>query len=81
MKAGKLYKYTKSVSAYHCPGDDRFADPASHHLYQTYSITGTMRGEEITGWNGNIDAYKKMQLQELYHSFIETLKPYYKKNQ
>lgn len=28
----------------------------------------------------NIDAYKKMQLQELYHSFIETLKPYYKKN-
>jgi hypothetical protein len=28
----------------------------------------------------NIDAYKKMHLLDLYHEFIHTLKPYYKKN-
>lgn len=28
----------------------------------------------------NIEAYKKMQLANLYEPFIETLKPYYKKN-
>ena len=74
MRAGKLYKYTKNVKAYHCPGDDRFADPASYHLYQTYSITGTMRGEEVTGWNGNIDAYKKagaIQFPETKFVFVE----------
>ncbi len=60
MMAGKLYKYTQNVEAYHCPADNRFADPASYHLYQTYSITGTMRGEEVNLWNGNILAYQKI---------------------
>ncbi|MBN1844721.1 MAG: prepilin-type N-terminal cleavage/methylation domain-containing protein, partial [Sedimentisphaerales bacterium] len=46
LKAGKLWDYVKTVKAYHCPGDHRFADNYPNNLYQTYSITGAMRGED-----------------------------------
>jgi len=60
MRAGKLWKYVKNIKAYHCPGDDRYADGGSFNLYQTYSITGTMRGEDLRVGHNGVLAYKKI---------------------
>ncbi len=59
MRAGKLYKYTQNVEAYHCPGDDRINKPPPYDLFQTYSITGAMRGEDVQVGHNGVLAYSK----------------------
>ncbi len=59
LMGGKLWPYVENLKAYHCPADNRINDPASHNLYQTYAITGTMKGEEVNHWNDNVSAYMK----------------------
>jgi prepilin-type N-terminal cleavage/methylation domain-containing protein/prepilin-type processing-associated H-X9-DG protein len=60
LRAGKLWKYVKSEKAYHCPGDTRYYDMGPRNgCYRSYSITGTMRGEDLSGAHGYW-AYKKI---------------------
>ena len=58
-RAGKLWKYVKSIEAYHCPGDTRIYDnPAPYDVHQSYSASGTMKGECVGGRFGNNAAEK-----------------------
>jgi len=60
LRAGKLWKYVKNENAYHCPGDYRYYDMQQPDgCYRSYSITGTMRGEDILGGHG-IWGYQKI---------------------
>jgi prepilin-type N-terminal cleavage/methylation domain-containing protein/prepilin-type processing-associated H-X9-DG protein len=61
MRAGKLYPYVKNTKAYHCPADDRWTNSnPDFRLFQTYSITGVMRGEDVSPGHNGVAAYKKM---------------------
>lgn len=58
-RAGKLWIYIKSIEAYHCPGDTRIYDKTTpYDVHQSYSITGTMKGECVGGGFGNNAAEK-----------------------
>jgi len=60
LRAGKLWKYVKDEKAYHCPGDYRYYDQGQQDgCYRSYSITGTMRGEDVSGGRGYW-AYQKV---------------------
>lgn len=61
LKAGKLWPYVKNSNAYHCPLDSRIIEiPSPRGAFRSYSITGTMRGEDIGGRQG-IFAYEKFR--------------------
>ena len=60
LRAGRLWKYVKEEDAYHCPGDYRYYDMQQPDgAYRSYSITGTMRGEDIRGRHGLL-GYQKI---------------------
>jgi len=74
LRAGKLWKYVKSIDAYHCPGDTRIYDnPAPLDVHQSYSVTGTMRGECVGGGFRNYAAEKigSLKFPETKLVFVE----------
>ncbi len=46
IRLGKLYPYIKRVEPYHCPADPSIQKAQPLDMYRSYSITGTMNGED-----------------------------------
>ncbi len=57
IKAGKLYDYLQDVEVYHCPADKRINQTPPYNPYRTYSITGTMFGEDTQPGHNGVLAY------------------------
>ncbi len=60
IREGKLYTYTNSTEIYNCPGDKRWQNAAPYNVYRSYSITGTMYGEDARMNHNGVRAYTRV---------------------
>lgn len=72
IRDGMLFRYTKNVRLYRCPGDRRKQQPGQE-AYGSYSIAGGLNGEEST--EERITLYTEIQNPATKFVFVEECDP------
>ena len=76
IEKGLLWSYVKSFNVYRCPGDLRLVRH-NQDAWRSYSIAGTMFGEErYSNWSGRaLWTYSEIQNPALKYVFVEEIDP------
>ncbi len=76
IERGLLWSYVKSHNVYRCPGDLRKMRPPQY-AFRSYSISGTMFGEERGGnWSRRaLWSYAEIKNPALIYVFVEEIDP------
>jgi prepilin-type N-terminal cleavage/methylation domain-containing protein/prepilin-type processing-associated H-X9-DG protein len=77
IKRGLLWSYVKEFDVYRCPGDQRITRH-NQDAFRSYSIAGTMFGEEryTPNWSGRaLWSYAEIKAPALKYVFVEEIDP------